>query len=158
MDGERALKGRRDAARSTSRVRVPAIKDARHIYSQTTTMSLATTVPRKTAQRLAKPATRYWKGKAPKGAAEVQSDSDEDEDGGDEDQEQEDIPIGGDDDEEDEGMTIREDVRKNKASINIALRDVAVSKEGKVIVAGREESGRTALEEEGIVTLNRKLE
>jgi len=30
--------------------------------------------------------------------------------------------------------------------MNIALKDVSVSKEGKVIVAGREESGRTAME------------
>ncbi|TFK30674.1 hypothetical protein FA15DRAFT_579639 [Coprinopsis marcescibilis] len=107
-------------------------------------MSLATTVPRKTAPRLAKPATRYWKGKAPKGAAEIQDDSDEDEE---EQNEEEDIPIG-DESDDDEQELVRQDVRRGKTSMNIALRDVAVSKEGKVIIAGREESGRTAAEEE----------
>jgi microfibrillar-associated protein 1 len=33
-------------------------------------------------------------------------------------------------------------------AMNLALKDVSVSKEGKVVVAGREESGRTVLEEE----------
>lgn len=35
--------------------------------------------PRKPAPRLARPAARYWKGKAPKGAGEAPSDSDEEE-------------------------------------------------------------------------------
>lgn len=109
-------------------------------------MSLATTVPRKTAPRLAKPATRYWKGKAPKGVAEAQSDSDEDDDEENE-QQDEDVPMGEDSEEEEEGMTLRQDARKPKASMNIALKDVAF-KDGKIIVGGREESGRTALEEE----------
>ena len=118
-----------------------------HFCPLLTTMSLATTVPRKTAQRIAKPATRYWKGKAPQGITAVQSDSDEDED---EEQEQAegDVPL----DEElraqsddEEGMTLRKEVTKSKA-MNIALKDVSVSSDGKVRVAGKEESGRTAQE------------
>ena len=35
--------------------------------------------PRKPAPRLARPAARYWKGKAPKGAGEALSDSEEEE-------------------------------------------------------------------------------
>ena len=113
-------------------------------------MSLATTVPRKQATRLAKPAARYWKGKAPKGVSEIQSDSDEEEEANDLQEGGEEVPLdeqmstGGDESEE-EGMTLRKEIVKTKA-MNIALKDVSVSKSGQVIVAGREESGRTALE------------
>ncbi|PPQ67370.1 hypothetical protein CVT25_005949 [Psilocybe cyanescens] len=103
---------------------------------------------RKQAPRPARPAVRYWKGKAPKGA-EVESDSDAEE--APSHLEEGDVPIGDrdldDDDFDDlEGRNDR-DVVVPKA-INIALKDVSVSKEGKVIVAGREESGRTIEEDE----------
>ena len=103
---------------------------------------------RKQAPRLAKPAVRYWKGKAPKGSAEVDSDSDAEEEPSN--LEEGDIPIN-DHDEEDEdggfGTVPKRAVVKPK-TMNLALKDVSVSKEGKVVVAGREESGRTTLEEE----------
>jgi hypothetical protein len=107
---------------------------------------------RKDAPRLPRPAARYWKGKAPKGAAEAGSDSEDEatptplEEG--------DIPIqdhqdAGEDEEEEDGIQLRRDVAKSK-SISVALKDVSVSKEGKVIIAGREESGRTLVEAEGM--------
>ena len=106
---------------------------------------------RKQAPRLAKPAIRYWKGKAPKGLTEVNSDSDAEEEPSN--FEEGDIPINDhdDDDEGDEGFgTIpKQEIVKPRA-INLALKDVTVSHEGKVIVAGREESGRTLEEDEGI--------
>ena len=98
--------------------------------------------PRKPAPRLARPAARYWKGKAPKGADEVPSDSDEEE----ELQRQEgegDIQIGDQDfgeEEDEDGPPIRAVAKPvvTKA-INVALKDVNISKDGKVIVAGRED-------------------
>jgi hypothetical protein len=100
---------------------------------------------RKQAPRLARPAVRYWKGKAPKGVAEAESDSDAEE-------EQEsyleegDVPV---DEEEVDDLEIRQQPKAAAPkALNIALRDVEVSKEGKVIVAGREESGRTLEEDE----------
>ncbi|KAK0198042.1 splicing factor, Prp19-binding domain-containing protein [Armillaria mellea] len=105
--------------------------------------------PRKQAPRLARPAARYWKGKAPKGVAEVDSDSEEEapeveEDG--------DVLIGGEQDivqEDDEDLPTAQNVSKAKIkSMNVSLKDVNISKDGKVIVAGRDESGRTALEDE----------
>jgi len=108
---------------------------------------------RKQASRLARPAARYWKGKAPKGVAEVDSDSEDEgvqqplgENG--------DVPIAGDqeivyeEDEEDGGTLLREETRTKITSMNVTLKDVNISKDGKVIVAGREESGRTVLEQE----------
>lgn len=107
----------------------------------------------KQAPRLARPAARYWRGKAPKNVVEGISDSEE------EDQpelEQEaDVNIGGeqeiiqedDEEEEEQDMPLKKEPLKSK-SMNIALRDVNISRDGKVIVAGREESGKTALEEE----------
>jgi hypothetical protein len=62
------------------------------------------------------------------------------------------FPNDHDDDEGDEGFgTIipKQEIVKPRA-INLALKDVSVSQEGKVIVAGREESGRTVEEDEGI--------
>jgi hypothetical protein len=105
---------------------------------------------RKQAPRLAKPAVRYWKGKAPKGSTEVNSDSDAEEEPSN--FEEEDIPINDrDDDEGDEGFgTIPKQEMVKPRAINLALKDVSVSQEGKVIVAGREESGRTLEEDEGI--------
>ena len=105
--------------------------------------------PRKPAPRLARPAARYWKGKAPKGAGEVPSDSDGEEELQ-QPEEEGDIQIGDQDfeGEEDEDEPRARVVTKPVAtkSINVALKDVNISKDGKVIVAGREESGRTELE------------
>ncbi|KAJ3997896.1 splicing factor, Prp19-binding domain-containing protein [Lentinula boryana] len=109
----------------------------------------------KQAPRLARPAARYWAGKAPKDVVEADSDTEEEEEeeaqieagdvniGG----EQEIIQEGDEDEDEEVDMPMKKDVLKSK-SMNIALRDVNISKEGKVIVAGREESGKTALEED----------
>ena len=112
---------------------------------RTPLMSSAT---RKPAPRLARPAARYWKGKAPKGADEVPSDSDEEEEL--QQPEEGDIQIGDQDfgEEEDEDEPPARAVGKLivAKSINVALKDVNISKDGKVIVAGREESGRTELE------------
>ncbi|KAG6918685.1 hypothetical protein DXG01_012503 [Tephrocybe rancida] len=105
---------------------------------------------RKQAPRLARPAARYWKGKAPKGAVDADSES---EDEGDQQMEEEgDVAVGGDqdfaDEEEDEDLPMRADVKTAAKSMNVALKDVNISRDGKVIVAGREESGRTAVEDE----------
>ncbi|KAF8641066.1 hypothetical protein AX17_000710 [Amanita inopinata Kibby_2008] len=111
---------------------------------------MSTTTVRKQAPRLPQPASRYWKGKAPKGAPDVQSDSDYEE----EEQpaaEGVDVPIGGEQDvdvEEQDVMTFRPTDSKLVKTMNVSLRDVNISKEGKVIVAGRMESGRTVVEEE----------
>ncbi|KAF5355660.1 hypothetical protein D9756_003977 [Leucocoprinus leucothites] len=118
---------------------------------------LMATVPRKQAPRLPRPAARYWKGKAPKGIAEVESDSDIDEDTQEfEFQEDGDVQIRDVADiemsgsgEEEEGMQIpktRVDIKGK--NISVALKDVSVSKEGTVIVAGRLESGKTEMEGE----------
>ncbi|KAI5120237.1 hypothetical protein M0805_000051 [Coniferiporia weirii] len=114
------------------------------------------TTARKQAPRIARPAARYWRGKAPKGVAEL-SESDEDELGEEAEQEaeeDEDMPLGtmeGEAEEEveedEQGQPIRVPPKAPAGKMNIALRDVDI-KEGKVIVAGREESGRTAMEEE----------
>ena len=105
---------------------------------------------RKQAPRLARPAARYWKGKAPKGVEDPASD---DSDAEEEQQvdEEGDVLIGGDQDvvDEDEGdvdLPVRTENLKGTKSINIALGDVNISRDGKVIVAGREESGRTIAE------------
>lgn len=106
--------------------------------------TLATTVPRKTAPRQAKPIARYWKGKAPKGAGELPSDSEEEED-----EEQQQLEEGDEaiEDIEEDGLEVRQQEKKAVGrGINVALRDVNISKDGKVIVAGREEVGRTEAE------------
>lgn len=110
-------------------------------------------VARKQAPRLARPAARYWRGKAPKGVVDVDSDSASEEEGIAEDEvreEDEDLPLGaieGDGDEDDDEDLSRKTAAKDKQgkTMNISLRDVNI-KEGKVIVAGREESGRTLME------------
>lgn len=105
--------------------------------------------PRKQAARLPRPAARYWKGKAPKGA-DVPSDSDEEDEDEDEVQvEQEgDVPIV-EEDEDEGGLEVREvkatAIGKGRG-INVALRDVNISKEGTVTVAGKAEVGRTEAE------------
>ena len=116
-----------------------------------------TTVARKPAARLPRPAARYWKGKAPKGAGEASSDeSDYDEAAEIQEPEEEGDVLIQDitgEDEEDEGrLDVRQAPQRLKAAkgINVALRDVNISKEGQVIVAGKGESGRTQVEiEEG---------
>ncbi|KIK70345.1 hypothetical protein GYMLUDRAFT_147561 [Collybiopsis luxurians FD-317 M1] len=95
----------------------------------------------KQAPRMARPAARYWAGKAPKNTVDADSDSDEEEH---QQVEEEGVVNVGD---EDEDMPMKIDSVKTK-SMNIALRDVNISKDGKVIVAGREESGKTTLEED----------
>ncbi|KAM5531099.1 hypothetical protein V8D89_015213 [Ganoderma adspersum] len=109
---------------------------------------------RQPAKRLPRPAARYWKGKAPKGA-DALSDSDEEEAvEAQEEQEEGDVSIsdvggGGEEEEEEEedGLEMRPAVGKQvKGAITVALKDVTVSREGKVIVGGKEESGRTAVE------------
>lgn len=104
---------------------------------------------RKPAPRLARPAARYWKGKLPKGAA-VAADSDSDEEEEAPEQEDGDVPIEDDQDfadEEDIKPALRPAIKPGQTkAINVALKDVNISTDGKVIVAGREESGRTAME------------
>jgi microfibrillar-associated protein 1 len=117
----------------------------------------ATTAPRKPAPRLARPAAVYRRGQAPKGvtAADL-SDSDEDEEAQGEEQNEDiaDMPLravqgaeDSDEEDEDESDGGRGATATNAGlgKMNVKLRDVDI-KEGKVIVAGREESGRTALE------------
>ena len=107
--------------------------------------------PRKPAPRLARPAARYWKGKAPKGADDILSDSDEEEEIQ-QPEEEGDILIGDQDfgeGEDEEEPPIRAVTKPTTTkAINVSLKDVNISKDGKVIVAGREESGRTELEGE----------
>lgn len=118
------------------------------------------TVQRKQAPRLPRPAARYWKGKAPKGAAEIESDSDDERAEDEFEQQREgdvlikeagDIDMGGSGgEEEDEGIQVPKARADAKGKgMSVALKDVSVSKEGKVIVAGRLESGKTEMEGEG---------
>ncbi|KAG8906302.1 hypothetical protein FRC01_008068, partial [Tulasnella sp. 417] len=107
------------------------------------------TAPRKPAPRIARPAQRYFKGKAPKGADAAQhSDSDEDEEQQQEVDEEdlpEDMPlgaVGGDEPSQNQKL------KKKMGAMNVALKDVNIDSRGKVIVAGKEESGRTVMEEE----------
>ncbi|TFY63540.1 hypothetical protein EVJ58_g3192 [Rhodofomes roseus] len=108
--------------------------------------------PRKPAARLPRPAARYWKGKAPKGAGEVSDDSDYDEAAEAQEPEEEgDVlieDITGEDEEDEARLDVREARQKPRPTkgLNVALRDVNISKEGNVIVAGKVESGRTQAE------------
>ncbi|KAG8907574.1 hypothetical protein FRB99_003498 [Tulasnella sp. 403] len=101
--------------------------------------------PRKPAPRLARPAQRYWKGKAPKGAPDAESDSEEEDENEQQDAD-EDMPLGL--VEEVEAKASAPSARKEKAAMNVALKDVNIDARGKVIIAGKEETGRTAMEEE----------
>lgn len=107
---------------------------------------------RKQAPRPEKPVGRYWKGKAPKGAADLPSSEEDDDDEQQEAQELEeegDVPLSGeqfirgvgDDEDEDD-----DEKPKKVGKMSVALRDVNISKDGKVVVAGKEEVGRTELE------------
>ena len=110
---------------------------------------------RKQAPRPARPAARYWKGKAPKGVDVTALSESEDEEEQNELQEEGDVSMAGDqlvkeEDDEEEDMQMRTVAQKATAkTMNVTLKDVNISKDGKVIVAGREESGRTLEEEEG---------
>lgn len=121
------------------------------------------TQPRKQATRLARPAVRYWKGKAPKGVNIEESESDSDYD---EEEQQElqrlaergaeaiggvDFQAGSSDEEgeDEEGrLKPKEKLATGQKSklMNVALKDVNISKEGKVMVAGKAEVGRTQAE------------
>ena len=107
------------------------------------------TTARKQAPRLAKPVGRYWKGKAPKGAADLSSDES---DGEEEEvlQEEGDVAFAGeqeflraehDDEEEEQGHK-----GHKTGKMSVALKNVNISKEGKVIIAGRQEVGRADTE------------
>lgn len=109
------------------------------------------TAKRPTAPRQAKPAQRYFRGKAPVNAGGPNPDSDEnsDEEEGNEPMEL-DAGEGAEDDEEDDGGVVIQQRPKQMGvgkSMNVTLRDVNIT-EGKVIVAGREEVGRTEMEGE----------
>lgn len=113
---------------------------------------MSTTI-RKQAPRPARPAGRYWKGKAPKGATDLpSSSSDESDDGRELPQEECDVAFAGeqeflhaeyDGDEEEE-----EQGRKGQKTgrMSVALKNVNISKEGKVLIDGRQEVGRTEME------------
>ena len=105
---------------------------------------MSTVAVRKQAPRPARPAARYWKGKAPKGVADAGSDSDDVEDTLPQ-EEDGDVPISGEQDLA--GEPIHTGTGK---SMNVSLKDVRISGDGKVIVAGREESGRTVVEADGL--------
>jgi microfibrillar-associated protein 1 len=108
------------------------------------------TTARKQAPRLARPAGRYWKGKAPKGAADLPS-SDESDDERDLPQEEGDVAFAGEqeflhaenDDEEEEEQGRK---RHKTVKMSVALKNVNISNEGKVVIAGRQEVGRTEME------------
>jgi hypothetical protein len=129
--------------------------DARHpSLTHFTCASLMSGAGRKQAPRLARPAARYWKGKAPKGidAAALDADSDEEEEEEQVPHDAGDVALSGDvafdeedGEDEDEGQLARGPAAPRKG-MNVSLRDVNISKDGKVTVAGREESGRTAAE------------
>jgi microfibrillar-associated protein 1 len=104
------------------------------------------TPARKQAPRLPKPAGRYWKGKAPKGAADLPS-SDESDDGGEAPQGEGDVAFAGEQEflHAEHGDEEEEPGRKGH-KISVALKNVNISKEGKVLIAGRQEVGRTEME------------
>jgi microfibrillar-associated protein 1 len=109
------------------------------------------TTTRKQAPRLARPAGRYWKGKAPKGVADLPS-SDESDGEREVPQEEGDVAFAGEqeflhaeydrDEEEEQGRK-----GHRTGTMSVALKNVNISKEGKVLIAGRQEVGRTEMEE-----------
>lgn len=111
-------------------------------------MSLATERRPKAAARLARPAKRYRRGKLPEGVKQPADSDDDDDEPQDEDAEPADVPIGGSgDEEEDEDLPLPQQpaVRVQK-KMNLTLRDVDISRDGKVVIAGKHEVGRTGLE------------
>lgn len=117
------------------------------------------TAVRKPAARLPRPAARYWKGKAPKGADDLEPDSDYDDEPEEEvPQEEGNVLIESVGEEEEEEVPVKKEVAvKQQRAINVALRDVNISKEGRVIVAGKVESGRTEVELEQGESVFRRL-
>jgi microfibrillar-associated protein 1 len=110
---------------------------------------MSTTI-RKQAPRPARPAGRYWKGKAPKGAADLSS-SDESDDGREVPQEEGDVAFAGEQEflhAEYDGDEEEEQGRKGQrtGTMSVALKNVNISKEGKVLIDGRQEVGRTEME------------
>ncbi len=110
---------------------------------------MSTTI-RKQAPRPARPAGRYWKGKAPKGAADLSS-SDESDDEREVPQEEGDVAFAGEQDfihAEYDGDEEEEQGRKGQRTgkMSVALKNVNISKEGKVLIDGRQEVGRTEME------------
>lgn len=108
---------------------------------------LATQV-RKHTKGPTKAAGRYWKGRAPKGVEAV-SESEEEEQQLEQDG---DVPVGGEHDVVDKDESEDEDLPTKTlpvkgSRIHVTLKDISISREGKVIVAGRDESGRTTKEE-----------
>ncbi|TCD65238.1 hypothetical protein EIP91_002946 [Steccherinum ochraceum] len=111
---------------------------------------MSATAPRKQAARLPRPAARYRKGQVPKGAEVLPSDSEEEDDEQQQLEEEGDVMIGeAESDEEEDALEVRE-VKKArvKKGMNVSLKDVKVSKEGKVMVSGKEEVGKTLIEQE----------
>jgi microfibrillar-associated protein 1 len=104
---------------------------------------------RRPAPRLARPAERYWKGKLPKGVDAAQQGSDSEEEIQEEDAELvKDVPLGAVGEGEPdgpEGVISRstEPAKLRQQTMNLSLKDVKVSSEGRVTVAGKMESGRT---------------
>jgi microfibrillar-associated protein 1 len=108
------------------------------------------TSARKQAPRLPRPAGRYWKGKAPKGVADLPS-SDESDDEREVPQEEGDVAFAGEQEflhAEYDGDEDEEQGRKGHMTgrMSVALKNVNISKEGKVLIAGRQEVGRTEME------------
>jgi microfibrillar-associated protein 1 len=110
------------------------------------------TTTRKQAPRPAKPTGRYWKGKAPKGAAELSSsDSEDGDDEGQVPEEEGDIAFAGEQDfirpasHEDEEGNQGYNVQKT-GKMSLALKNVNISKEGKVTISGKEELGGTEIQ------------
>ncbi|KAL4243911.1 Micro-fibrillar-associated protein 1 C-terminal domain-containing protein [Abortiporus biennis] len=111
---------------------------------------------RKPAPRLARPAARYWKGKAPKGVSDLPGSSDEDEDQDQDEQYQpeeagdEQIIEIAEENEEVNELEVRKKVvggvGKGATAVKVSLKDVSVSKEGRVLVGGKLEVGRTEVE------------
>ena len=108
--------------------------------------------PRKPAPRQARPAQRYFPGKAPKGVQEhSESESDEEQVLADAYLDTGTVPIGGElEDVEDEGnqatLVINEKVSGPSKGMNVALKNVSITEGGNVVIVGREESQRMEME------------
>lgn len=113
-------------------------------------------MPPRQAPRAARPAARYWKGKAPKGLTDLPSDSDDDGDSQEqvEHLEDGDVAIQDLEADDDDDLHAAAQTVKSAKGISVTLRDVNISKEGRVTVAGRDESGRTQFETTGTFAFN----
>lgn len=121
--------------------------DAWAVYAIIRSLDLNHMSGRKAAPRLAVPKQRYFKGKAPKGSNAVDSESDE---------EQTEVAVPEDavgiasyEAEEDGNIALLPSKRviQNARPVKVALGNVEVSGEGKVIVGGQLESGKTLVEQ-----------